>query len=714
MKLKWILTGIVAIVVAAVVAVVAILATMDFEQYRGVIEAEAKKATGRDLALNGPIDLSISLTPAIVVEDVTFANAEWGSRDNMASLDRFEAEVQIMPLLSGDIRINRIVLVNGDILLETDANGTPNWQFDTATEGDGSTDSGSDSGSASSGGQKLPHVDSVAVENSRITYINGATGEQLVLAVDSLTATQNGDKLDLDFAGSYQDAPIELAGSLGSPATLMAGGSYPVDLSGSVAGADLSVSGSIADVATNPAPDLTISVAGENLADFNALAGGGLPELGPYAFSGRVSTEGTTYRVAGMTVSLNDTELSGDLAVDMSGERPRVTASLTSPLLDLGALPGGDGGDDADDTSGGGSAGDDSQYVIPDTPLPLDALKAADADLSIKIDTLRLKENMEISAFDLTMTLQNGRLSIQPLTGVFSGGQMNLALDLDSAPETPTLATAFTLQALDYGALLKNMDLSQDVEGIMDIKLDVNGRGATPHQIASTLNGSSEVISEEGVITNKILAIVSSGLSEVMGPLMGDDKQTKLRCLVSRFEITDGNAESTAMVIDSDTFSVVGTGDIDLATEELDLYFDTKTRQAALVSLAIPFQMKGTMKDPNVVPDPSGALKGVLGAGTNLEGTLGQISSLGGGLLGGGQQSGSSDGGAADTGTSASDNPCVAVASGTAPAAAEEPASPVPAPSQAEELIPGAGDAGKAIEDTVKDAEDTLKKLFGN
>lgn len=707
MKLKWILTGIVAVVVAAVVAVVAILATMDFEQYRGVIEAEAKKATGRDLVLNGPIDLSISLTPAIVVEDVTFSNAEWGSRDQMASLDRFEAEVQIMPLLSGDIRINRIVLVNGDILLETNAEGVPNWQFQSAAAGDGAADSGD---SATTGGdQKLPQVDSVAVENSRITYINGTTGEQLVVAVDSLTATQNADKLDVDFAGSYQDAPIELAGSLGSPATLMAGGSYPIDLSGSVAGADLSVSGSVTDVTSNPSPELTISAAGENLADFNALAGGGLPELGPYEFAGRVTTEGTTYRVDGMTVSLNDTELSGDVAIDMSGERPMVTASLTSPLLDLGALPGGDGADDSAE-SDSGSAGDDSQYVIPDTPLPLDALEAADADLSIKVDTLRLKENLEISAFDLTMTLQNGRLAIQPLTGVFSGGQINLDLTLDSAPETPTLATVFTMQAFDYGTLLKNMDVSQDVEGIMDIALDVNGRGASPHQIASTLNGSSEVISEDGVITNQLLAIVSSGLSEVMGPLMGDNEQTNLRCLVSRFTITDGTAESTAMVLDSNTFSVAGTGNVDLATEELDLYFDTKTRETALVSLAIPFQMKGTMKDPQVVPDPSGALKGVLGAGSNLEGTLGQISNLGGSLLGGGQQSETSDSG--DSGAEA-DNPCVAVAGGTAPAA-EQPAAEESQQQIVPETVPGAEDTGKAIEDAVEGAGDSIKKLFGD
>ncbi len=706
MKLKWVLTGILAVVAAAIVAVVAILATMDFEQYRGLIEAEAKKATGRDLSLNGSIDLSISLTPAIVVEDVTFSNAEWGSRDQMASLDRFEAEVSIMPLLSGDIQINRIVLVNGDILLETDANGTPNWQFQSA-EGEAGTDSG---GSGDSGGsQKLPRVDSVAVENSRITYINGVTGEQIVVAVDSLSMVQNGDKLDLDLAASYQDTPLNLAGTVGSPATLMAGGSYPIDLSGSVAGADLSVSGSVANIATSPAPDLTISVSGDNLSDFNALAGGGLPDAGPYAFSGRITSEGTTYKVDGMSLGLADTELSGDVSVDMSGVRPRVTGNLTSPRLDLTSLPGADGDDDGEETA---AAESESQYVIPDTPLPLDGLSAADAALSVKIDTLILKEGMEISAFDLTLTLENGRLAISPMTGVFSGGQMNLNLTLDGAQETPTLATEFAMLGLDYGALLKNMEVSEDVEGIMDIKLDLNGRGRTPHEIASTLNGNTEVISEEGVITNKLLAIASSGLSEIMGPLMGDNKQTNLRCMISRFAITDGQAESTAMVLDSNTFSLAGTGDIDLGTEELDLYFDTKTREAALVSLAIPFQMTGTMKDPKVTPDPTGALKGVLGGAGNLEGTLGNISNIGSSLLGGGQSSGSGTQ-STETQSAADDNPCVAVASGASPAV-EEPAAEETQQPAIPEVVPGANEAGEAIEDAVKGAEDKIKNLFGN
>jgi hypothetical protein len=86
MKIKWILTGLLALVVAVVVAGVAVLSTMEFEELRGVIEAEAEKATGRKLTIAGDIDLEISLSPAIAVEDVRFANADWGSRPELMAL----------------------------------------------------------------------------------------------------------------------------------------------------------------------------------------------------------------------------------------------------------------------------------------------------------------------------------------------------------------------------------------------------------------------------------------------------------------------------------------------------------------------------------------------------------------------------------------------------------------------------------------------------
>ncbi|MCH7837748.1 MAG: AsmA family protein [Chloroflexi bacterium] len=169
MKIKWILTGLVALTAAVVVAGVAILATMDFEELRGIIEAEAEKATGRKLTVAGSIDLSLSLTPAISVEDIRFANADWGSRPEMVTIRRLEIEVAILPLFSGEIQVKRLVVVAPDILLETDAQGRGNWEIAGAGDGQASQGAG--------GGMPLPSFDNVVVRDAILTYRDGKTGE---------------------------------------------------------------------------------------------------------------------------------------------------------------------------------------------------------------------------------------------------------------------------------------------------------------------------------------------------------------------------------------------------------------------------------------------------------------------------------------------------------------------------------------------------------
>jgi uncharacterized protein involved in outer membrane biogenesis len=132
MRLRTIGIALVVLLVAAAVTVVAILKSVDFNSYRGLIAERVEAATGRKLVIGGDIELAVSLTPTAAVNDVTFANVAGGSRPAMASLKRLEAEMELLPLLSGEVRVKRIVLVGADILLETDKDGRGNWVFASA------------------------------------------------------------------------------------------------------------------------------------------------------------------------------------------------------------------------------------------------------------------------------------------------------------------------------------------------------------------------------------------------------------------------------------------------------------------------------------------------------------------------------------------------------------------------------------------------------
>lgn len=121
MRLKHVLVGLAGLAVVVVGGAIIAITSIDFNQYRSTIADQVKQATGRDLKIAGDLKVGISLAPAVAVDDVSFSNAAWGSRPEMATVKRFEAEMELLPLIFGDIRVKRLVLKGADILLETDA-----------------------------------------------------------------------------------------------------------------------------------------------------------------------------------------------------------------------------------------------------------------------------------------------------------------------------------------------------------------------------------------------------------------------------------------------------------------------------------------------------------------------------------------------------------------------------------------------------------------
>ncbi len=104
------------VVVLLVVGVGVFLATFDVNQYRGLIQDQAKAATGREVSI-GEISLAVSLSPAIVVHDVKLGNAPWGSRPEMVIAERKAAHTDLIPLIFGTVNIGDLELIGADVLL---------------------------------------------------------------------------------------------------------------------------------------------------------------------------------------------------------------------------------------------------------------------------------------------------------------------------------------------------------------------------------------------------------------------------------------------------------------------------------------------------------------------------------------------------------------------------------------------------------------------
>jgi AsmA protein len=92
------------------------------------ILAAIEAATGRGATL-GRVSIGLGLTPRVTIEDATLANIPGGTRPEMARIRRMEASLAVLPLLGGEIAFRQVSVAGADILLETAADGTPNWVF---------------------------------------------------------------------------------------------------------------------------------------------------------------------------------------------------------------------------------------------------------------------------------------------------------------------------------------------------------------------------------------------------------------------------------------------------------------------------------------------------------------------------------------------------------------------------------------------------------
>src|SRR5262245_57886524 len=114
-KVLWIVGGLVGLLIVAALAVPFFV---DLNDYKAEIAAQAKQATGRELAIDGDISLTILPSPGVTVSGVRFGNAPGGSQPDMATLESAKVRVALMPLLSGRVEVQEVVLQRPTFVFE--------------------------------------------------------------------------------------------------------------------------------------------------------------------------------------------------------------------------------------------------------------------------------------------------------------------------------------------------------------------------------------------------------------------------------------------------------------------------------------------------------------------------------------------------------------------------------------------------------------------
>ncbi len=182
MRWKWLLVIVPGLLLGLLAICYFMLSRYDFNRFKPEIARLVKAATGRELVIGGDIGLKVDFSPLLTMDDVGLQNASWGSRPEMVRMKRFEVQVALLPLLRDRIEVKRLVLVEPDVLIETDQAGRSNFSLEKPAQvasAPGTSDPGGPARTAAG-----LRVGEIELQRGKLEYRDGQSGSTFSVAVE--------------------------------------------------------------------------------------------------------------------------------------------------------------------------------------------------------------------------------------------------------------------------------------------------------------------------------------------------------------------------------------------------------------------------------------------------------------------------------------------------------------------------------------------------
>ncbi len=595
-------------------AVVLLILFWDWNWFKGPIERQVQARTGRTFKIGGELDVDLGRVTTIRADALSFGNASWSKEPTMAALDRLELRIEPLPLIfRRDVRISGLRLTKPRVRLET---GGPkaegNWVFGKSSGGD------------------MPELRRIWIDDGRLRFIDAPGKTDIDIKVASVQARREdaAPAITVDGGGKWSNNRFTLSGRAESPLELQnTDKPYHINLRATASATRAHARGNLVNPFQLQRFNLQFALSGKNLEDLFPLIGVALPPTPPYALDGRLRRVGKTWRYDDFTGKVGNSDLAGYAHVTTGGARPLLKADLVSKRLDFDDLAGFIGG--APQAEGKGSTNPElaalaakqaaSPKLLPDTPYKLDRLRAMDADVKLKARRINAP-SLPIDDMDAHLFLDNGLLRLDPLNFGAAGGDIRATIRMDARNAIIRTRADIGMRGLDLAQLMPAVELAHDAIGKVGGKVMLDTRGNSIAKMLGNGNGSIAVGMGKGQVSKLLMKLAGLNLGGAIRTKLAGDKPILIRCAYGDFAVKDGVMAARALAFDTTDTVILGSGNISLRDETLDLTLKPRPKVRSLLSLRAPLYLDGTFKNPDLKPDY--ARIGLRGAAAIALGTI--------------------------------------------------------------------------------------------
>ena len=581
-------------VLAMMVAVVIVVALFfPWNLLRGPIASYFSHQLGRPVAIAGDLNVKLGWTPRIQVDDVSIGNAPWSNDPQMAHVQSMNLHVELLSLFAGVPVVPAIELVEPQVLLEKSKDGGANWLF-----GDGGY---------------IPDVrlGTIDVDRGIVRYRDPVLRADISVKLQSSPATADTPpSLRFSGDGSFRGEAFRVDGQgLGLSELRKVGDPYQLTFHARAGATDARFAGSVVPSEVERLKG-ELQLQGKDLSQLYPIVPLPIPWTPPYKLSGQLTHREALWTYRQFKGTVGDSDLAGDVQLDLSQTRASVTADLASRRFnykDLGGFVGLPPGEATSGVKTGEQQRETvrraaSARVLPDKPFELDRLRIVDADVKFRGTSVTWTD-APIDNLSTHLLLKDGVVRFEPLDFGIGGGHVVAKLSLDSNGQIARSQADVEVRNVELKRIFPQLASPKGTAGRFGGRASFKTQGNTVATMFASANGEGAMIMHGGEASTLTLVMTNLDLARAAALLLQGDKTSEIRCAVAAFGVANGQMIPQLMVIDTSAVTINGDGSIDFRDEKYDLHLKAHSKKPSLLALRGPIVVGGTFKTPAIHPD---------------------------------------------------------------------------------------------------------------
>ena len=574
--------------IGVVVVLALLVAFFPWNLLRGPVASYASDRLHRAVEIER-LDVNLGWTTRVQLDGVTVGNAPWSPTQPMATFPSIVITFGMPSLFR--LTPDTARLVQPDILMERNADGAANWDFD-------------------GGGGAGAHIGAIDVDRGIIRYRDATIPAVFDTALQTVAATNDAPQT-LQYAGrgTWRGEPFEIEGrSQGLTELRNVDAPYHLVLNARAGRTVVAFDGTVVPAKLQNVKG-ALHIKGPDLSRLYPFVPSPLPWTPPYDLAGDLSHENAQWMFRGIKGTVGDSDLAGDFTIDQSSRRALTIADLSSRKFnykDLGGFIGLPPGEPARAVKTGEQKQEQQKRaatyrVLPDKPFDLVKLRDHDVDLKFKGKSVKWGA-VPIDNLATHMTLKGGVMRFDPLDFGIADGHLVSDITLDATGRVPSAKAEIEARNLELKRIFPQLASPRGSAGRFGARAHFTTKGNSVAEMFAAADGEAAVAMRGGEASTLQLVLTNLDLARAAQLLIGGDETAAISCAVAALHAKDGVMTPDLLVVDTEAELITGSGSIDFRNEKYDLHLKADSKKPSPLALKGPIVIGGTFGTPAIHP----------------------------------------------------------------------------------------------------------------